>query len=307
MKTRLLAIIAVIFTVLNSFAQVSIIEITNDSTGKTKYLIARKNKPVDNIQYDEADGENGYMVVGTRNNDVLQWGAYSKEGKLIIPVKYDMVEFTFYEKGGPYFIAHKNKLKTLFDSKGNRVGGESYSNIDAFCGGEQMVVVMCTNESYNEKYGFVDLVTRNEIISCELDGWQSVGSNLVIIRKDQKRGLMNASGILLPIKYTGIELLWEKGILSIRENESDTTFTVFNAVEKKMLPGMYNYVEAARDANEKMAVCAEKNGKYGMIDLQGKVLIPFEHPSSFSFDKGKAMISTDTEIYYIDKNNKRVK
>lgn len=34
-------------------------------------------------------------------------------------------------------------------------------------------------------------------------------------------------------------------------------------------------------------VCAKKDGKYGVIDTDGKIIIPFEHDASvYSFDQG---------------------
>ncbi len=49
----------------------------------------------------------------------------------------------------------------------------------------------------------------------------------------------------------------------------------------------------------------KKDGKYGLIDKTGQVVLDLEYDWANSFSEGLAKVAKDGEYFFIDKNGKR--
>ncbi len=115
--------------------------------------------------------------------------------------------------------------------------------------------------------------TGKEIISGFYNNVSYLGPNLILLDKNNKKGLADGTGkIVLPIKYDGIGN-YNNGYISTL---TGTRFGIFNSA--KIININPEYDLSLQPYNENLLI-ATKNQKAGLIDLSGKKL------TSFIFDQ----------------------
>jgi hypothetical protein len=84
-------------------------------------------------------------------------------------------------------------------------------------------------------------------------------------------------------------------------------FVVFVSCQKKETIVNYSlYIEKIKEADTKELYIIDYHGKYGFIDYEGNLVIPFEYTYASNFNQGVAKVSKGDEYFYISKKNEKV-
>jgi hypothetical protein len=134
--------------------------------------------------------------------------------------------------------------------------------------------------------------------------------------------------VIIPLNYSNIFGTTNKEILEVelKEKVAGTTkpkikIGFYNSKGKELVPIKYDYVpydstrkayfnDFARTYVSKVSdgiINVSKDGKFGAIDLTGKVIIPLQYDFLSSFEEGIAFAKKGIETYYIDKTGKKAK
>ena len=192
----------------------------------------------------------------------------NSEGEILVPFEYD--EMYKIENTQFFKVSKRNKFG-IIDEKGKiRIPiqhKEIYSLYDKFDDEE-----LCKKNLY---------IADNKIINIDnqvlIDGYNSIvpifnNHNSLIVSKNKKFGIIDVDKkVLLPIEYEEISnwveyspenrhLIRKNGKFGMIESE---TF-------KEKIPPVYEFVFTANDR-----VFAGKDKKYGIIDLNNKIICPF--------------------------------
>ena len=259
--------------------------------------------------------ENGYIQVKA----IGKFGLQNQEGREIIPCKYDEISMWMLEKGdycdvklngkkGLYHIKKKKELlPCVFDyiSYDVKIGGFKVEQNDKYglysIDGKEIIPCKYEYLSYQEKTGFIKVeqndkyglysVEGKEMIPCKYDGisdYHYKDSGCFEVKKDKKEGVYDSKGnelipciyddVFIQDDYITFELNGKEGLYSIKEM-------------KVILKCEYNYL---CHPHEGLVVFRmEKDGKYGYMDLKGKVVIEPQYDNAASFKEGVAQVTKD--------------
>lgn len=144
----------------------------------------------------------------------------------------------------------------------------------------------------DEKYGFID-IAENLIIDYEYQWVSNFGNGKAAAKRNGKAGYINKGNEeIIPFKYVDAIALFknfyiikdEKGWIFLNENGEQAN---------------ENYYESIKPINNNMAA-VKKNGKWGVMDIEMKLLIPYislktpvYREGLFTYMKNSAIIITD--------------
>ena len=121
-----------------------------------------------------------------------------------------------------------------------------------------------------------------------------------IVKKDDKDGLFNIEGKeIIPIEYEDVQIAHSIG------KYDKEVFRVINTNEKigffdnsgdQLTDFIYDEFNAGRDG----LIPVRKDNKWGYIDMEGNIAIPFEFDYAYSFAEGKSIVQINDEKKYIN-------
>lgn len=71
-----------------------------------------------------------------------------------------------------------------------------------------------------------------------------------------------------------------------------------------LVPATYTMLAKPMGSEPIFAACEEKNGKYGCIDMNGKIVIPFDYERIYGYESGRAIYTDKGKFGVIDQNGK---
>jgi len=147
--------------------------------------------------YDEITIEDIYFKV--KENGF--YGILSNEGKEILPIKYDQINY--YQQYN-WFLVSKNGVNNIIHSDGKKVFGNKYTSTSKLDYYFKYILV-----EKNEKFGIIDK-NGNSITSITFDAIdKNYNGNFFIIKQNGKWGLYNIifKQFLIEPAYDAIKLL----------------------------------------------------------------------------------------------------
>ena len=88
------------------------------------------------------------------------------------------------------------------------------------------------------------------------------------------------------------------------ENETKRKYGVFNLLTlKQIVPSIYDNLGKITWTSDLFAV--ERNGKWGYVNKEGKVIISFSYDTAGTFNNGLAPVSLNGKSWYINENGKK--
>jgi len=152
--------------------------------------------------------------------------------------------------------------------------------------------------SINCKYGLIS--NKGKIFADLNNHLIEIRRDFIVIEKEKdKKAMMNFEGkILSPYKYTGITAGNGKDILVY---EIKNKFGIINLNGKELTPAIYDFID---DSDNLMPV--KKDDKYGFIDNNGKLVIPFNYEDAQLFYEGLAFVKKNGKYGYINQNGEVV-
>jgi len=200
-------------------------------------------------------------------------GVVSLSGKEMIPFEYD--ELNDYITSEIFFIGAKGGKYGLFGSDGKVVLPAQYDMLN----GDGLKMVIVTN---NNKTG---MVTPNgsTVFPMEYDEIVNMGS-CFRLKKNNKYGFVGYSGnLILPVEYDTLCQLATKTYYNIDYllvTRNGKKAIVDAETGKPLCDFIYDDLIGTCKSDEDLeifdtTIIAVKNGRYGMIKMNGNVLVPF--------------------------------
>ncbi|NTV91141.1 MAG: hypothetical protein HGA22_12405, partial [Clostridiales bacterium] len=191
-------------------------------------------------------------------------------------------------------ILRKNNLCTVIDMNGNKTMPWLSTGMEL--GWEQASLSAgLYNVSSNGLSGYVDL-TGKPIVPCEYSYIYFIAENLISAEKNGKRGLLDTTGsVILPFEYD-----------SLYKNENGRIVVTKNGISKVLDDSGKLVSFTAEYDYSNMLNIQFKDGKWGIQNGLGKILVPYEYDGIKNFSEGIAQLQKDGRIGYTDKKGKMI-
>ena len=239
--------------------------------------------------YDVYDFSHGY---GTCAKGLHQYGVIDKEGNTVIDFVYDYVDVLSENR----FLAEKEENYKLLDEKGNVILEENnvfISKID-----DNLLL----DENYDDKTcKFIDYDGNviNTFASIPSIYYGSEG--MILFGEKDLWGFMDVTGkVVIEPKYTNASS-FVNGYALVEEQDSTIKFIDKEGKDFCVIPEEYSYYVSNVNENG-LIICENKDGKQGVINTEGNVVVNFEYDHIEDFAEGLAVVSKDDKYGYIDSN-----
>lgn len=154
----------------------------------------------------------------------------------------------------------------------------------------------------NEKYGLLNKDGKIAV-PAKYDMISFFHQGMATITVGEKSGLIDQNqNIIIPTVYPVI-FEYNKDNFTTVENEE---YVLYSIAHKRKIAGGFDFLSLSSDNN---LILAQKDGKYGFIDANGKTVIPFKFTYANTFSDNMAAVAEDTEaveIYYINSKGERI-
>ncbi len=285
--------------------------------------------PWDTYQWISPVSVGGVMIVKKNN----KYGLLNHQLELMQSIDFDTISnqpACSYEQDYPSFWARKDNKYFIFDTVGNWIDRTEYDKIELLK--TNFYLVTKKGESWRVDRNGSRVIEDFVVMRDEGDGF--------IAKKDSKVGYVNYSGeIILPFKYEDI-VCESHGNIFVKKNGK---WGVVDDENQQLLPFNYDYIEYAWDKsannesnyivvqNDKFGKVSETGdeifsclydgittwveygpdghyvmigGKAGLIDYNGKVVIPIEYDGVQSlFGTKWAILYNDDKMGLCDKSH----
>lgn len=267
-------------------------------------LVNKAGKEIVKPQYDEPIFFRGFSDVATvyLNEKV---GAVNKAGKEIVAPKHSYI----YSLGEGLLCVQDKDKKSIFDNSGKQIA-KDYNYVGSFYEGAAVV-------AKDDKYGMIDR-TGKEIVPLEYSYLESMSEGLASASKAEKYGFIDKTGkTIIPFDYdqassfekgyaVGVKndksVLIDKTGKQADNNSYDrislyTTFGLRTATlngklgiinGNKFVPMNYNRLRIISDS---LVCVTDNNGKYGCVDVSGKVIVQPKYDDVFVINKYIIMVN----------------
>ncbi len=257
----------------------------------------------------------GFARVRKNNKMDDSWGIIDKNGREIVPPKYDGVsDFSeglaavsrrdkLSQPDENNYIHIESYLKGFVDTTGKVVVPLKYNYAEDFKGGLAKVGNYDGRKDENGKrtgkFGFIDK-TGKEIVPLIYDEVEDFDNGLARVKKDGKYGFVDKTGKeVVPPVYDGIGTsvlfdidykMFKDGLVRVKK---DGKYGFVDTTGKEVIPPVYDYageILEDRDGFNEGYVCVRKGKKYGYIDKTGKEVVPFIYDDAQNFSEGLAWV-----------------
>lgn len=235
--------------------------------GKYEFINAKARAAFPNNKFDSASVFDTFKNAIVKRNG--KYGIIKTDGTFKVPLEYDHIGyFDTNHAFSEYYNVRKGEIYSILNRDLKKIG-ESYEPVfNDFSNSDPTL----TYKNLKGKVGIIDWQGKT-LIPFEYDKLiQIENEKLFIAVKNEKYGLIDEDGYLkIPFIYsslysfdgTGNQILFiadEKKIIGINNKE------VLNGYEST-IPIYYNVKK----------ITVSKNKKYGIVDLNGKILLPLEY------------------------------
>jgi len=237
-------------------------------------------------------------------------GFIDKQGHEIIPVIYEMVKG---EQLDDIVIVRKNYKWAFFDNFGKQLTDFLYNDVQRAWKGDDTTFFGNGPASVkvNGKHIFLHKNMQPAFADLKFDSATSFDSNRnAIVMKDEKFGILKNDGkFVIPIQYTAIENY------NSNVNPNPNFYLLTKGNRYALLNSELRKVaESAEDSfnitfsNQKKYISFKNfNNKFGVVNQQGKIQVPFLYDENLYFDGNIFTIAKrNNKQGIIDINNKEL-
>lgn len=138
----------------------------------------------------------------------------------------------------------------------------------------------------NEKYGILGNDSKT-IIPAKYDMISFIKDGYAVFQQQEKYGIINQSGkIIVPANYSYISENNGTHFISI----DNDLYSLVELKSNKVVASTYDFISIT---DEPTRFLASKDGKYGYLDGQGQVAIPFIYEGATAFYDGLASVTVE--------------
>lgn len=239
---------------------------------KYEFLNEKIESAFPNNKFDSASVFDTYQNAIVKRNG--KYGIIKPNGEAKVPIEYDFVEyFDSNHNSSEYYNARKGKIYSIFNRYLKKLG-ESYEPVYNDFSVKTPFVIF---KNLENKYGMV-ASNGKEIIPFDFDGIYKIEkTNFYSVSQNNKFGVINNKGeILIPIHYNQIYSLYDK--FDDEELRKKNLFVADNKIiniNNKVLIHGYNSIVPIFNNHSYLIV--SKNKKFGIIDINKKIILPLEY------------------------------
>ena len=251
-----------------------------------RYGLYKNNKEVlaneyTNIEY---DSNNNLLIV---QKDQAE-GVVDLDGNNIVPIDYDNIIV-----GGKYIDAQKGEDTVVFDASGNNLDTDiiSYNQVN------DLAIVIDRNNNYN----IVDQ-SGNKKLKENYTYIEYFKDNYFLVTKDGKTGVIDGNGnVVIKLEYDAIQAIDGTSVLqAIKTNDNktdiiDSNMNIHEGIVNANVLKKDNYIKVYSETDMKYfdfegneitykslfannsLYASKNNGKWGLVDANGKVVVPYEY------------------------------
>ncbi len=218
-----------------------------------------------------------------------KWGFANIQGEIVIPCVYQDVK-NFSDE----LAAVREKTGWGFIDKNNNVIVEPrYNSVSPF---KEKYAAVC-----NSKWGYIN-TSGEEIISCQYDGYYAhdFSEGAVCVSKNEKRGFIDRFGnVIIPFehKYYEIEDKFSSGLLCFNQKKRKG---FLNKENKIVFTHDYDWAETFKCGISRV----RKNGYDGIIDTNGKLIMPFDYNTIGDISLGGTLMTLNYDVFPVELNKK---
>lgn len=305
------------------------VKVSNDFKEKIYYNTSGKIFTVPEGLFLDIQRIDGKRYVAMKNGNA---GIINQQYKEILPFEYSSIRPT----ENDMLIVRKNNLDGLMDSKLKWVIQPSFKRIylfekgyavfegeDGLLGAINAKGVVTTKPQFATIYrisqtnsalamfknkssdmsGVVDLATGQIVVPANYYfTTYNYSDGYIIFKRSNKKGIMDSTG-----KEVFYDLYddFSSGFLEDRAwVKKDGKYGFIDKQGKLVIPIQYDNIGGFAEGMARV----QQNGKYGFLDKNGNTAIPFKFKNAGSFEMGIAWVVDDNnKAFYIDKNGNEVK
>ncbi len=241
-----------------------------------------------------------------------KFGFINKNNKIVIPAKFD---YAYDFKNGLAKVQVNGKW-TYINRKGEPITGwfdKVYDFKDGIAivqNGDKYAIIDTTGKVlsnwYDKIYDFHDGLAKVKIgnkysfitksgkqLPLTFDDASDFSEGLAKVKVGNKWGFINKNGTFVAKPIYDWATPFTGGVAKVKK---DGKFTLINN-QGKQITDWFDRIYFF--SNERAVVM--KDGKWGYIDINGKIVIPLVYDAAYGFSGGKAMVVKDGKMYIIDK------
>jgi hypothetical protein len=263
-------------------------------------FVNTRGKVVVPFKYDRIESFNGGIA-----KVWLGWnhvGYVDNKGREILPVSYAaMDQANLRRYYNQYIIGFKDDVQHVFNYSGKELTILPYKTIQEFNKNDKSFIV-----SVDNKEGILDSNFKISV-PIEYESLELIFRDKIAARKNGKFGLINYRGKAVSIgKYDKIEPILSEHISGFENGLAKISINgktgLMNSYGKVIVPIIYEQIEGFAYG---MAV-VRRNGKYGYINTKGKELIPARYIKAGAYDGYSAEVTMNEKTFKIDHAGARV-
>ncbi|WP_131725318.1 WG repeat-containing protein [Chryseobacterium sp. Leaf180] len=241
--------------------------------GKFEFINLKAQASFPNNKFDSAS------VFDTFKNAIVKrkgkYGMIKTNGEFKIPLEYDFIQpcDTNYSSYSEYYNARKGNVYHILNKQLDEVGLSHQPIYSSYSTDKSFLIF----KNLKNKFGKIDW-QGNVLIPFEYDTMSELeGTSFLEISKEEKFGIIDEKGkIKIPIQYKGIFPLYDK--FDDEELREKNLFIADNKIiniNNKVLIEGYNSVTPIFNNHNYLIV--SKNKKFGIIDIDKKIILPLEY------------------------------
>jgi len=259
------------------------------------------------------------LIVGTLYGENLipyrkgdKWGFATEDKKIVIRPKYDKV-WPFGEDETATKVMLKGKYG-MIDKRGKEVVRPIYDEIEWFS--ESLLLV-----KFNNKYGLLNANNFREVVKPVYDEIKQSPffESFLVVKLSDKYGLLRADNFkeVVKPKYSNIEKIWPRQFsmhegFECTEQGNENFLKVYvgdkvgliDTTGNEVIPIKYEDINIV--LGEKTLVKFKENGKWGIMDLSGKVILQANY-EWVCYNEGKVIFAVlDNKPYAFDTSGKEI-
>jgi len=227
----------------------------------------------------------GFNLIILKDSKTATYGVCDKQGKMIVP--YEKYSFINFNKDGFLMVTESkkawgstNNFYGMLDKSGKEIIPAKYK----FLGSPTNGMVMLQDPD-TKKYGFADYTGKIAVPLKYSDANHFHSSGFARVKEDGAVNFVyiNRKGVVVD-KNDQVLPVFNEGV-AIEKNDSYLVIVNKKKNEKK--------VEGFADQwniQEGLFLVKDKKGKYGFVDLTGKLIIPCQYDEAGFFKNGLAWV-----------------
>lgn len=224
-----------------------------------------------------------------------KYGFVNHEGEIVIPCKWTKVgEF----HDGLAVVDDSSGKYGYLNMDGDRIIPCRWDGVESFKDG--MAVVKVKSGAWDYKSGVIDK-DNNLLIPTLYDSLEYIGEGLFKhYQSENKYGLINSENESISVPHWYSIGRFSDGLCPVQDRNEEHRYGYIDKSGELVIN--YWWTDA-NNFSEGLAVVMDKDGKYGVIDIQGNVIIPCYHERLQDFHEGLCGFVKDGKTGFLNKDD----